>query len=94
MSGRQRGFVWVRLRVIPIETLSVLVNRVAIALDNPSGEVQILPNLKRDVVSKVDSASQFRKGGAMPNNDQSRMANRGEALLKRVNEPLVSWQFR
>jgi len=60
------------LGIIPIETLITSVYGIAVALDDPAGEVEVFPDGQSDVVVELDGANNFSKGRATPDDYKGR----------------------
>jgi len=81
-----------RLRVIPVESLSGLCNGITVRLDAPSRKVQVFPHVEYNIVGEFQAATEFSNGRAKADHDEGRAFNGGVGFLECVNQALVVGQ--
>lgn len=82
------------LRVVPVQPFSLLAYRVAIALDDATSEIQILPCCQCDISLKLDGPNEFCEGGSMSDDHQSRPPDRRISIRQAVDQQFILRQGR
>ena len=93
-STIQRWVIGMWLRIAPVQPFSSLIYRVAVAPDDATSEIQILPCRQCDISLKLDGSNDLCKGGAVSDDHQRRTPDTRISIRQAVDQQLIFRQRR
>jgi len=88
-SASQGRIIRMWLRVVPVQPFPSLRHRIAIAADNASCEIQVLPCCQGNISIELDRSNELCESGAMSDDHQSRPPDRWISIRQAVDQQFI-----